>query len=276
MPVPPSRRDPDRQTDRHDLLNPRAASTTPCQAGSGSHVPGTRRVGRRGFIALAVSGLLLAGCQPKEQIVYVDAAVPTATPAPPTPAPTAPPAPAQGQGTIALQPPAPIVPIAPGVPVSAQSQVIPALQLKSRPYTNTYQPPDRLQIPGIDLDAKVVPIATKVDRLGSLVWETAAFAVGYHRGSGLPGENGNVVLSGHISSPNEGAVFSKLPTVKPGDGIIVSTPDRQFLYVVVETKTVTPDAVEVLDSTDQAIVTMITCVPDGIYSHRLVVRAEAV
>lgn len=267
MPTLPSRRDLDPQTDQHDPLS---------QEGSGRLVLGSKRLGRRGFIALAVSGLVLAGCQPKEQIVYVDAAVPTATPVPPTPAPTAPPAPAQGQGTIALQPPAPIVPIAPGAPASAQSQVIPPLQLKSRPYTNTSQPPDRLQIPSIDLDAKVVPITTKIDQRGSLVWETAAFAVGYHRGSGLPGENGNVVLSGHISSPNEGAVFNKLPKVQSGDGIIVSTPDRQFLYVVVETMTVTPDAVEVLDSTDQAVVTMITCVPDGVYSHRLVVRAEAV
>ena len=50
----------------------------------------------------------------------------------------------------------------------------------------------------------------------------------------------------------------------------------KFLYVVVETKTVTPDAVDVLDPTDQAMVTMITCVPDGVSSHRLIVRAEAV
>ena len=44
--------------------------------------------------------------------------------------------------------------------------------------------------------------------------------------------------------------------------------------MVTETKVVTPDAVEVMDPTDEAIVTMLTCVPDGIYSHRLVVRAE--
>ena len=50
----------------------------------------------------------------------------------------------------------------------------------------------------------------------------------------------------------------------------------QYLYVVADTKTVTPDTVEVLDPTDHAIVTMLTCVPDGIYSPRLVVRAEAV
>jgi LPXTG-site transpeptidase (sortase) family protein len=160
--------------------------------------------------------------------------------------------------------------------MQAQSQVIPQLPERHRPYTNWLQPPDRLQIPGIGLDSKVVPIGTKLDARGFIAWETAAFVVGYHRGSGLPGENGNVVLSGHISSPREGNVFTKLPTVEPGDGIVVSTPDRQYLYVVAEKKTVTPDTVEVLDPTDHAIVTLITCVPDGIYSHRLVVRAEAV
>lgn len=165
---------------------------------------------------------------------------------------------------------------APGPAVAAQSQVIPPLQPRTRPYANRLQMPDRLQIPGIDLDTKVVPITTKTDDRGRLVWETAAFAVGYHQGSGLPGENGNIVLSGHISSPREGAVFNKLPKVAPGDGIIVSTADRQFLYVVAETMVVTPDAVEVLEPTDRAIVTMITCVPDGVYSHRLIVRAEAV
>jgi LPXTG-site transpeptidase (sortase) family protein len=136
--------------------------------------------------------------------------------------------------------------------------------------------PERLQIPTIDLDSKVVPIGTKTDDRGHILWETAAFAVGHHKGMGLPGEAGNVVLSGHISSPSEGAVFNKLPQVKEGDGVVVSTSDRQYLYVVKETKTVTPDAVDVLDPTDQSVLTMITCVPDGIYSHRLIVRAEAV
>ena len=168
------------------------------------------------------------------------------------------------------------MPIAAGPAVAAQSQVIPPLQLRTRPYTNRLQAPERLQIPTIDLDTKVVPIGTKTDDKGHILWETAAFAVGHHKGTGLPGESGNVVLSGHISSPREGAVFNKLPKVEKGDGIVVSTADRQFLYVVVETKTVTPDAVDVLDPTDQAMVTMITCVPDGIYSHRLIVRAEAV
>jgi sortase A len=246
---------------------------------------GRRRVTRRDFLSLAVTSLLLAGCQ-KEQIVYVSA--PTPTPAPPVPATAVPqpePTPASKpeakpavaatpvQGPIQL--PVPVV-AGPGAAVSAQSQVIPPLQLRPHPYTNRLQPPDRLQIPSIGLDSKVVPVGTKTDAQGRVLWETAPFAVGHHKGSALPGESGNVVLSGHISSPREGAIFTKLPKVEPGDGIVLSTADRQYLYVVVETKVVTPDAVEVLDPTDEAIVTMLTCVPDGIYAHRLVVRAEAV
>ena len=154
--------------------------------------------------------------------------------------------------------------------------MIPPLQMRTHSYTNRLQMPERLQIPSIDLDTKVVPVGTKTDAQGHFLWETAAFAVGHHKGSALPGESGNVVLSGHISSPREGNVFNKLPKVEEGDGIIITTAERTYLYVVTETKVVTPDAVEVLDPTDSAIVTMLTCVPDGIYSHRLVVRAEAV
>jgi sortase A len=260
--------------------------------------PDGRRVGRRAFLGLALAGLVLASCR-KEQVIYVAAPTPTAEPAPPPTLPSSgqagqaaapkpeskpepkpearpaanPAAKPTAQGPIPL--PVPVV-SGPVAAVSAQSQVIPPLQPRSRPYVNRLQPPERLQIPGIDLDAKIVPVGTKTDDQGRILWETAAFAVGYHKGSGLPGESGNIVLSGHISSPREGAIFNKLPKVEPGDGVVLSTPDRQYLYVVVETKVVTPDAVEVLDSSDQAILTMITCVPDGIYSHRLVVRAEAV
>ena len=240
--------------------------------------PARRQVSRRSFLAMALSGLTLAACGPKEQIVYVDR--PTATPLPPaakpeaTPEPTMAPAPQQRRGPIQLPVPAVSGPVA--ASASAQAQVLPALKLRTRPYTNRLQAPERLLIPNIDLDAKIVPVGTKTDDKGRVLWETAAFAVGHHKGSGMPGESGNVVLSGHISSPREGAVFHDLPHLQTGMSVIVGTADRQYLYTIVETRVVTPDAVEVLDPTDQAIITMLTCVPDGIYSHRLVVRAEAV
>ena len=142
------------------------------------------------------------------------------------------------------------------------------------PFATKSLPPLRLTIPSIGLDSRVVRIGTKIDNRGLLAWETAAFAVGHHAGTANPGERGNVVLSGHISSPAEGDIFRHLPRLKVGDGVIVATADQQFIYRVVETQTVVPQAVEVLDATDAYSLTLITCVPDGVYSHRLVVRAE--
>lgn len=250
-----------------------------------------RRLSRRLFLGVAAGGLLAVACR-RETVVDVDVApptLPTSGQATPTVAPSAPtPRPALATPGQAAQSAAPVRPPAPtgqgpiGLPISVdgagvqQSRVIPALQPRTRPYTTRPIVPDHLVIPSIELDSKVIQIGTKVDDKGKLIWETAAFAVGYHRGTGLPGEPGNVVLSGHISSPREGAVFNKLPRVEPGDGVILTAGERQYLYVVREMTTVTPDAVEVLDPTDRAIVTLITCVPDGVYSHRLVVQAEAV
>jgi LPXTG-site transpeptidase (sortase) family protein len=137
-------------------------------------------------------------------------------------------------------------------------------------------PAKRIVIPTIGLDSKVIQLGTRLDRRGQIAWETAPFAVGQHKGLAGPGQNGNMVLSGHISSPAEGAVFHSLPELKVGEGVIVATDERQYLYRVTDVKTVTPDQVSVLDQTPDPTATLITCVPDGIYSHRLVVTARLV
>ena len=137
-------------------------------------------------------------------------------------------------------------------------------------------PARRVVIPTIGLDSKIIQLGTKLDRHGQIAWETAPFAVGQHKGLAGPGQNGNMVLSGHISSPNEGGVFHGLPDLKVGEGVIVATDERQYLYRVTDVKVVTPDQVSVLDQTADPTATLITCVPDGIYSHRLVVTARLV
>ena len=133
-----------------------------------------------------------------------------------------------------------------------------------------------MTIPSINLDARVIPLGTRYDRSGTLVWETAPFAVGHHRGSANPGDAGNMVLSGHICSPSEGALFQRLPRVKPGDALVIGTAQASFLYRVWDVRVVAPTAIEFLESTSSSTATLITCYPDGVYSHRLIVRADAV
>jgi LPXTG-site transpeptidase (sortase) family protein len=185
--------------------------------------------------------------------------------------PTLPPAPTPAPEPIVSSD---MLPTLVGGSTDAEMHVLPVLS--GKPPIAPTLPARRIIIPTLGLDSKVIQLGTKLDRKGQLAWETAPFAVGQHKGLAGPGQNGNMVLSGHISSPNEGAIFHHLPDLKVGEGVIVSTEERQYLYRVTDVQTVTPDKVEVLNQTSDATATLITCVPDGIYSHRLVVTARLV
>ena len=151
----------------------------------------------------------------------------------------------------------------------------PRAATRPTPYATRTLPPQRL-IPAISLDAPVVPISTRLDPRGTLVWETAAFAIGHHQRSANPGEVGNVLLSGHMSSPKEGAVSRRLPQVKAGDSVILGTSQQYSLHQVRDARTVPPSMTEVIKQTHSPIVTLVTCCLDGTYRDRLIVRADAV
>jgi LPXTG-site transpeptidase (sortase) family protein len=243
-------------------------------------------VTRRRFVLLSAVALMgAAACSSPEPaglrgsgtvLRPRDAEVPTEVPtveATPTRAvaPTAVPVPSAAAEPIV---PPDALPTVVAGSTDAEMHVVPVPS--GKPPIATALPARRVVIPTIGVDSKVIQLGTKLDRRGQIAWETAPFAVGQHKGLAGPGQNGNMVLSGHVSSPNEGAIFHHLPELKVGEGVIVSTDERQYLYRVVDVKTVTPDQVSVLDQTPDPTATLITCVPDGIYSHRLVVTARLV
>ncbi len=135
--------------------------------------------------------------------------------------------------------------------------------------------PVRLRIESIGLnDAPVVEVGTKLDK-GQLVWETADHAVGHLLGTGLPGAVGNMVLAGHISSPlkGEGSIFKNLPGIanKLGSRVSVQTAGGTWYhYTITGTDVVLPTDTWVMDPATAPVVTLLTCVPDGVYTHRFV------
>lgn len=139
-----------------------------------------------------------------------------------------------------------------------------------------FPPATRIVIPSIGVDSKVVEIGTKYNEKGELVWETAAFAVGHHQDTANPGEAGKIVMSGHISSPlsHEGDVFRRLPEIELGDEITLYTLKDEFRYRVTETDVVLPTEVNIMDPSSEPTLILITCVPDWVYTHRLVVTAK--
>jgi LPXTG-site transpeptidase (sortase) family protein len=217
------------------------------------------------------SGTILRPRDGEAQVTTAPAAAEPTAEAPhaprPTPVPTATPDP---EPIV----PADALPTLTAGSTDAEMHVVPVVS--GKPPIAATMPARRVIIPTLGLDSKVIQLGTKLDRRGEIAWETAPFAIGQHKGMAGPGQNGNMVLSGHISSPNEGGIFHRLPDLKVGEGVIVGTEERQYLYRVVDVKTVTPDQVSVLDQTPDPTVTLITCVPDGIYSHRLVVTARLV
>jgi sortase A len=177
------------------------------------------------------------------------AAAITATPAPPTPTPV------------------PTLPL-PTVPARVAAQ----------------SPPTRLEIQKISLDIPVVPVGVKTIKQGgqsAVVWGDVPNAGAFHDTSAYPGNLGNTVINGHRDIL--GSVFRHLDRVEVGDEITLYVGDMAYPYIVVETLVV-PEAfasskqraenLRLIGYVPEERLTLITCTPVGLATHRLLVIAR--
>lgn len=102
---------------------------------------------------------------------------------------------------------------------------------------------------------------------------TLRYAVGHFKGTAMPGEKGNFALAGHRSY-TFGQYFNRLDELTTGDEIRVKTVKGSYKYKVYNTKVVLPDEVNVLNPTKDATMTLITCTPIRVATHRLVISAR--
>ena len=106
------------------------------------------------------------------------------------------------------------------------------------------------------------------------VKRTLRHAAGHIKGTALPGERGNVGISGHRDT-----FFRPLRNVKLDDIVTLTTLNGDYRYRVVSTKVVKPSDVSVLNSDGSEILTLVTCYPFyfvGAAPSRFIVRAERV
>jgi sortase A len=99
-------------------------------------------------------------------------------------------------------------------------------------------------------------------------------AVGHVPGTALPGQPGNVALAGHRDT-----FFRGLRKIQNGDEITLTTLDGVTRYLVDSTQVVEPSSTTVLDSSEDAILTLVTCYPFsyvGSAPKRFIVRAHKV
>lgn len=105
-----------------------------------------------------------------------------------------------------------------------------------------------------------------------------AKGIGHLANTSLPvGGNGtHSVLSGHTGLP-EAELFSNLEELKEGDVFYLHVLSETLAYQVDQIKVVEPsDTSDLLIDTDHDYVTLVTCTPYGINSHRLLVRGTRI
>jgi len=105
-------------------------------------------------------------------------------------------------------------------------------------------------------------------------WEQLKRGVGQHIGTANPGQPGNLVLSAH--NDIFGELFRELDQLNPGDDIIINTASRQYIYRVTGMRIVEPTDVEVMQASDRATITLISCYPYLVDNQRIVVFGELV
>lgn len=102
--------------------------------------------------------------------------------------------------------------------------------------------------------------------------------IGHMESSSLPvgGSSTHCVLAGHTGLPSAN-LFTDLDQLRTDDMFYIHTLDKVLAYKVDQIKKVLPyetDYINIVDKEDY--VTLVTCTPYGINSHRLLVRGERV
>lgn len=103
-------------------------------------------------------------------------------------------------------------------------------------------------------------------------------AAGHLEGSSLPvgGENTHAVISAHRGLPSA-SLFTDLDKLEEGDHFLLYILDDVLCYEVDQILVVEPDETESLAVQEgQDLVTLLTCTPYGVNSHRLLVRGHRV
>ena len=108
--------------------------------------------------------------------------------------------------------------------------------------------------------------------------EVLGKGIGHLYGSSLPvgGKGTHAVLTGHCGLM-DARLFTDLDKLITGDVFTVKVLDKALNYEVDQIKTVLPNDLDALSiDKDQDYVTLMTCTPYGINSHRLLVRGHRI
>ncbi len=137
---------------------------------------------------------------------------------------------------------------------------------------------DTIIIPKINVDAPIIYMESGENKQ---ILEDIKYGVGHYPNTAMPGQVGNVFMTGHSSyywwSGGEyNQIFALLDKLKAGDLVYIYYDGGKYIYRVKESFVVNPSQVNVLENTNEPILTLMTCTPLGTNLRRLIVRADLV
>lgn len=147
-------------------------------------------------------------------------------------------------------------------------------------------PPTHITAESIGLDAGVIEVGWQEisqNGVATNVWIVADYAAGWHKNSALPGQGGNVVLSGHHNI--KGEVFRHTIDLNIGDIVTLYVGDQPYRYAVIDKFIVKdkgePEAVrrenaKWIGPFNEERLTLVTCWPYTNNTHRAIVIARPV
>ncbi|MDO8513415.1 MAG: class E sortase [bacterium] len=136
--------------------------------------------------------------------------------------------------------------------------------------------PSTITIPKIGIEAPII-----WDINFDAIRENLNEGVVQYVESAYPGQIGNMFIVGHSSDYvwSKGkykSIFALLPKLTNGDQIIISYKGKEYIYETFNYKIVAPTDISVIEPTDNAIVTLMTCWPIGTSQKRYIVQAKLI
>lgn len=129
---------------------------------------------------------------------------------------------------------------------------------------NGYTPIALIEIPSINLSQGLVEGITD---------DVLQYYLGHFENSAMPGEKGNFAVAGHRVSDYSEA-FVNLYKTEIGDQIIVKANKKEYVYEITDNFIVSPEDVSVLDDTEEATITLVTCTVGA--KERVIVKGKLV
>jgi len=139
--------------------------------------------------------------------------------------------------------------------------------------------PARIMIPSVGINDPFITSETSYDE--NRVQLALRSGIVHFGTTALPGQVGNVVAIGHSSgqlwSPGHYKYAFTLLNKVPVNGLVyIDYQGTRYIYRVTSREVVEPDDINVLNQTNTPELTLITCTPVGVSSHRLVLHAKQI